>query len=63
MPKMKEKMWWVQLFFSSIKYKHTIYILYEQIEKLVDNMKTRDSERETLSRVCGSKIKVNDEVA
>ena len=49
--------------FFSIKYKHIIYILYEQTEKLVDNLKTRDSERETLSRVCGSKIKVNDEVA
>ena len=27
--------------FFPIKYKHVIYILYEQIEKLVENLKTR----------------------
>lgn len=27
--------------FFPVKYKHIIYILYEQIEKVVENLKTR----------------------
>lgn len=57
MPKMKEKMWWVELSPPATNHKHIVYSLYEQTEKLIGHFKTGVSEGDSVSRGRGWKMK------